>query len=255
MSTDTNAMPPAVDETPGLSQLGRVTNILFAPSKTFIDIRDKSRSWWLPFLITIFFAYLFFAVVTAKVGWTQVADNMLSSDAKTQERLAQAPNPAEAKEQALKITSIITQVTVWGNAAFVLLFSLIAAVVLWASINFIFGGKSKFSEVFCVWMYAGLPGIFKLIVGSIMLLLIAPDTFNLKNFAPTNIGFMLPADTNKFLMVIATKLDVVDIWGLVLLSIGLAIVARLKNNSGYIVVFGWWAILIFLGLIGAAFSG
>jgi hypothetical protein len=245
--------PGLVQETPGLTQVERITNTFVAPSKTFIDIRDKSRSWWAPYLLSKLFAYLFFALVTAKVGWHQVAENVISSDAKAQERLAQAP--PGAREQAVHIAALFTEVSVWGTAALALLAPLIASLVLWGSINFLFGGKSKFSEVFCVWMYAWLPGIFKMILGSIMVFLNAPDSFNIKNFAPTNIGAFLPADTNKFLMVIATKLDITDLWGLALLSIGLATVARVKRSSGYIVVFGWWAILLLVALAGAAFQG
>lgn len=253
MSTDINPLPPPSVEPLGLTQLERVTNTLLAPSKTFQDIRDKNRSWWLPFLLAMIFAYIFFSLVTVKVGWHQVADNIISSDTKAQERLAQAP--PEAKEQALKMTTIITESVAWGTAAVALIGSLVAALILWGSINFLVGGKSTFSQVFSVWWYAGLPGIFKLLLGSVMIYLNAPDSFNLKNFAPTNIGFFLPADSNKFLMVLATKLDIVDLWGFILLSIGLATVAKVSKSAGYMVVFGWWFILIFLGLIGAAFSG
>ncbi len=248
MSTELNS-----GAAPGLSQIERVTNTFLAPSKTFNDIRDHNRSWWVPYLLSMVFVYVFFALVTVKVGWHQVGDNILSSDVKTQERLAQAP--PEAKEQALKMTVLFTEGIAWGSAAVGLIIALIASLVLWGSINFIFGGKSKFSEVFCVWMYAGLPGIFKMLLGSVMVYLNAPDAFNIKNFAPTNLGAFLPADANKFLMVLATKMDITDIWGLVLLSIGLAIVAKVGKSSGYMVVFGWWFILLFLGLVGAAFSG
>ena len=37
--------------TPGLSQAQRLTCTFTAPSKTFTDIKQGHRSWWLPFLI------------------------------------------------------------------------------------------------------------------------------------------------------------------------------------------------------------
>jgi hypothetical protein len=238
---------------PGLSQIQRVTNTFIAPTKTFEDIRDKSRSWWLPFVLSIIFAYLFFAVVTVKVGWPQVVDNLLNASQKTQDQMAQAT--PEARAQIVKFTLISTEVSAWATPVIVIIATLIAALVLWGTINFVFGGKAKFGHVFCVWMFAGLPGIVKLLLGTAMLFVSAPDTFNLKNPAPTNLGAFLPADTNKFLMVIATKLDITDIWGMVLLSIGLAIVAKVSRTSGYIAVFGWWFVLMLLALAGAAFSG
>ncbi len=238
-------------ETPGLSQIQRVTNTFVAPSKTFEDIRDKNRSWWLPFVISIFVSYLFFALVTVKVGWPQVVDNMMNADQKTQERLAQAP--PEARASAVKMTLMITEGAVYAAPVIAILSALLASLVLWGTINFVFGGKSKFWHVVCVWFFAGLPGTVKLLLGSVMLFVAAPEAFNLKNFAPTNLGAFLPPDTNKFLMVIATKVDLVDIWGLIVLSIGLAIVARVSRSSGYIAVFGWWFVLVLLGLLGAAF--
>jgi hypothetical protein len=41
----------------------------------------------------------------------------------------------------------------------------------------------------------------------------------------------------------------------VLFSIGIAIVAGVKRSSGYIAVFGWWAIIVLVGAgWAAAFS-
>jgi len=49
--------------------------------------------------------------------------------------------------------------------------------------------------------------------------------------------------------------DVVTIWTLVLLGIGTAMVAGLKRTSGYIAVFGWWAIFVLFGMGIAAIFG
>jgi hypothetical protein len=106
-------------------------------------------------------------------------------------------------------------------------------------------------------MFAGLPGILKVILGSIVIFAgIAPESFNIKNYAPTNIGaFLNPVETNKALYSLATSLDIVTIWTLVLLAIGTAAVAGVKRTSGYIAVFGWWAIFVLIGVgMAAAFS-
>ena len=45
------------------------------------------------------------------------------------------------------------------------------------------------------------------------------------------------------------------IWTLVLLGMGTATVAGVKRTSGYIAVFGWWAIIVLIGVgWAAAFS-
>lgn len=96
---------PATDPAPaapGLSQLERVTNTFTAPSKTFADIKRGNKSWWLPFLIMVLVGYVFFAAITMKVGWAQVAENAIHLNPKSEEKLAQAP--PESRATAMKIT-------------------------------------------------------------------------------------------------------------------------------------------------------
>jgi len=75
----------------GLSQLQRVTNTFSAPSKTFEDIKRGNKSWWMPLIIVSLVSYIFMAAITIKVGWPQVAENMIHADAKSEERMANAP--------------------------------------------------------------------------------------------------------------------------------------------------------------------
>jgi hypothetical protein len=106
-------------------------------------------------------------------------------------------------------------------------------------------------------MYASLPGIVKSLLGTVVIFAGAdPESFNIKNFAPTNLGaFLNPMETNKALYTLATSLDAVTIWTLVLLGMGTAIVAGVKRTSGYIAVFGWWAIFVLVGVGIAAITG
>ena len=50
-------------------------------------------------------------------------------------------------------------------------------------------------------------------------------------------------------------MDAVTIWTMVLLAIGTATVAGVKRGSGYIAVFGWWAIFTLIGVGFAAITG
>jgi hypothetical protein len=126
-----------------------------------------------------------------------------------------------------------------------------------ATINFGFGGKAKFSDIFAVSYYAWLPEIFRAILGTIVIYSgMAPESFNIKNFAPTNLGaFLDPIETNKALYTLATWLDAVTIWRLVLLGMGIAIVAGTKRSSGYIAVFGWWVLMLLIAVGWAAVMG
>jgi hypothetical protein len=106
-------------------------------------------------------------------------------------------------------------------------------------------------------MFASLPSIVKTLLGTVVIFAgAAPESFNVKNFAPTNLGaFLNPTDTNKALYSLATSLDAVTIWTLGLLGMGIAIVAGVKRSSGYIAVFGWWALIVLAGVGWAAAFG
>jgi hypothetical protein len=253
--SDMEVVPVAESAPVGLSQWQRVSNTFTAPSKTFEDIKRGNKSWWLPFLIIALVGYILFAAVYAKIGMQQVVDNQIQLNTKQAEAMAQAP-PAQ-QEMSKKISLYITEGIFIANPVLVLIIAAIISLVLWGTINFVFGGKAKFGGIFVVWVFAQLPGIVKVLLGTVVIFGgVAPESFNIKNFAPTNAGaFLNPLDTNKALYALASSVDVVTIWTLVLLGMGIAIVAGVKRTSGYIAVFGWWAIIVLFGAGIAAVMG
>jgi len=245
----------ATEVTPGLSQGQRLTNVFTAPSKTFQDIKNGHRSWWLPFIIMVVFGYLFFAAITMKVGWTQAAQNAIHTNPKAEEQMSQLPK--DQQEMRMKFTSYAMEGGFAATPLIVLIAVALASLVLWGTINFAFGGKATFGEIFAVYMYAGLPGVLKTILGTVVLFLgMAPESFNVNNFAPTNLGaFLSPTETSPALYKLATAIDFTTIWSMVLLGIGIAIVAKVKRTSGYIAVFGWWAVVVICSVGWAALMG
>lgn len=239
----------------GLSQLQRVTCAFSAPSKTFEDIKRGNRSWWLPWVIFAVLGYLLFAAVDLKIGMQQVVDNQIHLNPKQEEKLAQAP--PEQRALSAKISLYVTEGVFAAGPVLVLVAAAVISLVLWGTINFVFGGKATFGSVFAVWFFANLPGILKPLLGTIVIFAGAsPETFNIKAYSPTNIAaFLNPLETNAALYALATSLDVVTVWTLVLLGIGIATVAGVKRSSGYIAVFGWWAITILFGVGIAAVMG
>jgi hypothetical protein len=249
---------PAAEPAPegsGLSQWQRVTNTFTAPSKTFEDIKRGNKSWWMPLIIMALVSYILFAAVAQKIGMQQVVDNQIRLDPKAEARLAQAP-PAQ-RDLSMKISLYATEGAFIASPLLLMAGVAVLSLGLWGTINFVFGGKAKYGSIFAVWMFAGLPGIVKALLGTVVVYAgEAPESFNIKNYAPTNLGaFLDPIETNKALYTLATSLDAVTIWTLVLLGMGTAIVAGVKRSSGYIAVFGWWAIFVLIGVGVAAAMG
>ena len=248
------AVHPATEVAPGLSQGQRLTSIFTVPSKTFENIKLGHRSWWLPFVIYVVLGFAFYGVVNSKVGMRQVSENQVKLSPKAEEQMAQLT--PEQREQRMKISTSITQGIFLASPIFVLGMGAVISLVLLGTINFIFGGKAKFGSVFAVWMYAMLPSCIKTLLGIVVLFAnSAPESFNIKNFAPTNLGAFLPTDINPGLYSLASSIDFVTVWTLVLVGIGVSIVAGTKRSSGYIASFGWWALVVLVGAgFAAAFS-
>ncbi|SPE30630.1 conserved membrane hypothetical protein [Candidatus Sulfotelmatomonas gaucii] len=249
---------PVTEATPegaGLTQWQRVADTFTAPSKTFEDIKRGNKSWWLPLIIGALCAYIMFGAIVQRIGMQQVVDNQIRLNPKSQERMANAT--PEQREMGNKIALIATEVAFAAGPVIGIIGALVVSLVLWGTINFGFGGRSKFGSIFAVTYYAWLPMSLKAILGTIVIYSgMAPESFNIKNFSPTNLGaFLDPVDTNKALYALATSLDIVTIWALVLMGMGIAIVAGVKRSSGYIAVFGWWAIIVLIGAGWAAAMG
>lgn len=246
---------PAAEAAPGLSPWQRVVCIFSAPSKTFAQIQRGDRSWWLPLLIFAVVGYLFFAAVIFRIGLRQVVTNQIHLKPAQESQLSQLP--PEQQEKNIKIAVEITEAIFIANPVLVLAGVAVLSGGLWATINFVFGGRAKYGSIFTVWMYAALPGIVKPLLGAIAIFAgVAPESFNIKNYAPTNIGaFLDPLATNKAIYTLATSLDAVTIWTMVLLGMGTALVAGVRRSSGYFAVFGWWALFVLIGVsIAAAFG-
>ena len=239
----------------GLTQWQRLADTFTAPSKTFEDIKRGNRSWWLPLIVMALAGYILFAAVVEKVGIRQVTENQIRMSPKAEERMAQAT--PEQREQGYKISDGITEGVFMAGPLFGMLGAVVVAAVLFGTINFGFGGRAKFADVFAVVYYAWLPSVVKVLLGVVVIYAgMAPESFNIKNFAPTNLGaFLDPVETNKALYALATAFDAVTIWMVVVMGIGVATVAGVKRNAGYIAVFGWWVIVVLLGVASAALFG
>jgi hypothetical protein len=239
----------------GLTQWERVKNAFTSPSKTFEDIRNGHRSWWMPLVIFTVFAYMLFGVVVSRIGIQQVVDNQIHLSPNTEARLAQAT--PEQRETSNKFSVGFTEAAFIANPVFVIAGVALMSLGIWGTINFAFGGRATFGGIFAMWMYATLPSVIQSFLGMITILAgMAPESFNIKNMAPTNLGaFLDPIETNKALYSLASSIDIVTIWTLILLGMGTSIIAGTKRSSGYIAIFGWWTVFVLVSAGIAVVTG
>ncbi len=98
--------------------------------------------------------------------------------------------------------------------------------------------------------------LIKSVLGMITLFAgVDPDSFNVQNPVGTNIGYYLSQETPKWLITLATSIDVFWFWTFILVGLGLAIVGKVKRSSGMTAIWGWWLLLLIIRVGYSAISG
>jgi hypothetical protein len=223
-----------------LTEVQRVIDTFVAPTKTFTDLRRKA-TFWGPLIILILVGLVFAFSVQQKVGWERVFENNLQLNPTKAEKLESAPNAESVKAISAKVTAVVSYVYFIP----ILIFTAIYALLLWATVNFGFGGTSKYGQIFAVSMYANLVMSIKFLLGVIAIFAgLAPDSFLINNPVGSNLGYFLSTDTSLWIRTVCMHLDIFEIWSLVLSVLGVAIVAKVSRGKAAAVVVGWWVIVV-----------
>ncbi len=242
-------VPDPVAQAVPLSEAARVLNTFVAPSKTFTDLR-RSASWWLPFLISAIVSLAFVYVADQKVGFRKIAENQLRAQPKQADQVERMA--ADQREKNMQTRTVITKAISYGFFGFILIWYVIVAAVLLATLKFGFSAEVKFKTLFALVIYSSLPGILKAILGMVSLLAgVASDAFTFQNSVATNPGYFVDPATNPVLYGFLSSFDVFAIWTMILAAIGITCISKVKTGTAFAVVFGWFGLLV---LIGVAFT-
>jgi hypothetical protein len=236
-----------------LSEGARIVNTFIAPSKTFTDLR-RNASWWGPWLLISIFSMIFIYAMGRQIGFEQISKNQIARSSKVDqfEKL-----PADQQAQQIRISTNFIRYFAYGSPLLILFFSLISTVVLWATFKIATGAETSFGQAYAIIMYAGLPGIVGATLGIVSLFSgVDPEGFDINNPVGTNLAYYLDAaTTGKFLHGMASALDLISIWTIVLLGFGFACTSKVKRSTAIGVVAAWYLVykLATAGL-AAAFS-
>jgi hypothetical protein len=247
------ASPASSPEAPRLSEGARILNTFIAPSKTFTDLR-RNASWWGPWLLISICSVLFIYAMGRQIGFDQISRNQVahSSRADQFEKL-----PADQQAKQIHLSSNIIRYAAYGTPVLILFYFVITTVVLWATFKIAAGAETSFGQAYAIVMYASLPGIVGAILGIVSLFSgVDPEGFDINNPVGTNLAYYLdPATTGKFLHGMASAVDLINIWTLVLMGIGFASTSKVKRSTAIGIVAVWYLVykLTTAGL-AAAFS-
>jgi hypothetical protein len=242
-------LPPVSTSGPApLSEGARILNTFIAPSKTFTDLQ-RNGSWWGPWLLISIFALIFIYSMDHKIGFDQISKNEIAHSARADQfdKL-----PADQQQSQLKITIAFTRYLSYGIPVMILLYLALTTLVLWATFKFAAGADISYKKAYAISFYAGLPGIIGSILGAISMYAgVDPEGFNVNNPVATNPAYFMDRAANKFLYVMASGLDVIVIWSIVLLGIGYACNSKVKRSTAIALVAGWY---LFWKLVMAALA-
>jgi hypothetical protein len=247
------ASPASTPEPSRLSQGARIVNTFIAPSKTFTDLR-RSASWWAPWLLIAIFSLLFVYAMGRKVGFEQISRNQVAHSSRA-EQFDKLPPDQQAKQ--IQFSSKIIRIFAYGSPVLILFFSLVSTVVVWATFKIGAGAETSFGQAYAIGMYAGLPGIIGAILGAVSLFAgVDPEGFDVNNPVGTNLAYYLdPASTGKFLHGMASAVDVITIWTIVLIGIGYASTSKVKRSTAIWIVAVWYLVYkLATSGVAAAFS-
>jgi len=238
-STSSSSAPAPT--APPLSEGARLVNTFIAPSKTFTDLR-RSAAWWAPWLVISIFSLVFIYAMGKQVTFEQVSKNQIAHSAKQSEQFDKLPADQQAKR--LQISAKIIAGVSYGSPFLILFYALVATVALWTTFKIGAAAETSFGQAYAIVMYAWLPGIIGGILGAVSLFAgVNPEGFDINNPVGTNLAYYLdPETTGKFVRGMASSLDVLTIWSLILISIGFACTSKVKRSTAITIVVGWYIV-------------
>jgi hypothetical protein len=226
-----------VPEPARLSEGARLVNTFIAPTKTFTDL-GRNASWWGPWLVISIFALLFIYSMDRQIGFDQISRNEIAHSPSADQFDKLSPDD---QEKRLRFSDTLVRYLSYGIPVTILLFLAITTAVLWATFNFGAGANLSFKTAYAIVFYAGLPGIIGSILGAISMFAgINPEGFNVNNPVATNPAYFMDRAGNKFLYGMASSLDILVIWTIVLMGIGFACNSKVKRGTAIGIVAGWY---------------
>src|SRR5215472_1717847 len=229
-----------VPAAPPLSEGARILNTFIAPSKTFTDLR-RSAAWWAPWILISIVSLIFVYSVQKQITFEQITRNNISHSSRADQfdKL-----PADQQARQVQFSNKILAVLMYGSPLMILFVSLISSVVLWATFKVGMAAETTFGQAYAIGIYAGLPGIVGAILGIISFFAgVNPEGFDINNPVGTNLAYYLDFETtSKFVRGLASSVDIINIWTIILIGIGYACTSKVKRSTAITVVAVWYLV-------------
>ena len=235
-----------------MGPLARIAGVFFEPSKTFADIARKP-TWLLPLILAIAGGLAVTAVIGQHIGWDRVVRHQIESSSQ-----AQQLSP-EQKEQRIQVGAKMAPVIGYvAPIIFVPVFFLLAAGIFMGLLAGVMSASVKFKQVFAAVAWACLPNLVVAALTIVVMFLKNPDDIDTQNALMFNVGaYMDPQHSSKFLVSLASSIDLFSFWVMLLMATGLKAAAGKKLSFGgalFVVVLPWAIYVLGKSALTGAFS-
>jgi hypothetical protein len=227
------AVAPAVAPKPQ-SFIARLSGVLFTPSETFAEIGGAPRVL-IPLLCLALLGGLTQYTVTNRYGYENVVRKQIDAQTEMMQRMnAPEDRIAQARQQAeerLKPEQM-WRGKLFGAASAAAWFLVLALIVagVFKLFTALMGASNTFKGVLSAVSFAYLAvGIVGLLVTLLSIYLKNPEDIDIMNPVASNLGALLTmmgTGLPKFVIGLASFIDVFGIWRIVLLAIGCAAVTK-----------------------------
>jgi hypothetical protein len=224
-----------------MSALSRFIGVFISPGETFTYIAGKPDILF-PLIVAIVGSAVVIETLLWKIGAAQLVRNSLVTSGRA------ASMSAEQLEQAVRtatpFTAIIMHISAFLGAP---IFLLVMAGIGLLFLNPILGAQVNFKGVFSTTCYASLVRTVGVVMAIPLIFMGDAEHINPQNPIPTNPGFFLdPSNTSKGLYSLAASMDVLTLWFLIVLAIGLSRLTggKTKTTTVFFMFFGLWMVWV-----------
>ncbi len=241
--------PSAPIETAKIGDFGRVTGVLFNPRATFQDIVARP-TWFLPLALILVVSIVVFVLFSQRVGWRTFLERQFDKDP----RVSQLS--PEDREKALDRAVKFTPPIVYGAAVVgTFIVPVVIAAVLLLAFNLLAGTRIQFKTAFAIVAFSWMPYLIHALLSVLLMFLKSPDSIDLEHLVGSNPGAFLSSDSAKWLLTLATSVDVFTLWVIVLQGLGFSLTnpKKISFAKGVTIVAIVWAIFVAVkvGWVGA----
>jgi len=241
---------PVAEPQGGISPFGRIIGAFFSPKATFEDIVRKPN-WLLPTVLILLMSLAAVIALNSHFSWR----DYISQQIEKSPRAAQLS--VEAKERQVEMSAKYSPAVAYVFGLVLPICGiLVIALVLWGAFSIMAGAGTNYKTALAIVSHAIVPAsVISTILFVTVLFLKPVGMFDLDNPIATNVAALLADDASKWLVALCKNLDLLELWKLVLLSIGFAAVSpkKLRGGKAFSIVFGVFLVYLVLR-VGIAFA-